>query len=154
MSNEFAVRVQIDPQELAQFIRSPQGPVFRAMSLAADVIKERARKRVGVYRPEPGDPFAARRIARRRPGTLRDSIVKRVAPPRNGLPVILVGSDDPISLIHHEGTPPHTITARRRPWLVFYSNGHVQRRITVHHPGTKPNRYLTDSLKEPIPNLR
>lgn len=141
----FRNRVQIDPKDLAEYIRSPQGPVFRSMSIAGDVVKRRAQARVGVWRPVPGDPFAARRAARRRPGTLRDSIVKRISV-RGGLPVVLVGSDDPIALIHHEGTAPHTIRARRRPRLVFFANGHVQRRLQVRHPGTSPNRYLTDSL--------
>lgn len=149
-TDEFRNRVIIDPKDLADWIRSPQGPVFRAMSNAGDVVKARARQRVGVWKPAPGDPFAARRIARRRPGTLRDSIVKRIVIKSVG-PVVLVGSDDPIALIHHEGTPPHTITARRRPRLVFFANGHVQRRLTVHHPGTRPNKYLTDSLYT-IPN--
>lgn len=141
----FRDRIVIDPAALADYVRGPNGPVFRALSQAGDVVKRRAQARVGVWKPVPGDPFAARRAARRAGGTLRDSIVKRVTI-RDGVPVFIVGSEDPIALIHHEGTPPHPIVARRRPRLVFFANGHVQRRLSVRHPGTRPNRYLTDSL--------
>lgn len=146
---EFSVRVQMDPVALAAFIRSPSGPVFRDLVTKGELVKQEARRRVGVYKPDPRDPFAARRIARRAPGTLRDSIVKRVARQPDGLPVILVGSDDPIALLHHEGTSAHTIVARRAPRLVFWSrkHQHVVRVRRVRHPGTAPNRYLTDALR-------
>lgn len=145
---EWSTRVQIDPVKLARFLRSPESGVLRDNMRRAQKVKAEARRRVGVYRPEPGDPFAARRLARRPAGTLRDSIVTRVVDRGAGLPVVMVGSDDPIAFLHHEGTPPHTIRARRRPMLVFYHRGHVIRVKSVRHPGTPANRYLTDSLKQ------
>lgn len=146
---EFSARVQIDPQQLAAFIRSPQGPIFRDLVNKGELVKREAQRRVGVYKPDPRDPFAARRLAKRPAGTLRDSIVKRVTRDADGTPVVLVGSDDPIALLHHEGTSAHAIVARRAPRLVFWSrkHQHVVRTRAVRHPGTAPNRFLTDALR-------
>lgn len=136
--------VSIDGKKLAAFMRSPNGPLYRKMAKAALVVKEGAKRQVGVYKPP--DAYSASNRARR-PGTLRDSIVSRVIE-HDGLPLWVVGSDDPIAKIHHEGTEPHEIWARRAPFLVFYwpkAGGVVHFRM-VHHPGTKPNHYLTDQL--------
>lgn len=148
----FRNRVRVDPAEVARLMRDGQGGMFRFMSIVGDRIKANAKRRVGVHKPDPRDPFASRR--RRRPGTLRDSIVKRVTIVGGDL-VVLVGSDDDIALIHHEGTPPHTITARRRPNLVFYSGraGRVIRVRSVRHPGTRPNRYLADAMTDELRRL-
>jgi len=45
----------------------------------------------------------------------------------------------------HEGTRPHIIRARRAPALRFYwpRVGRVVFFKSVHHPGTKPNPFLT-----------
>jgi hypothetical protein len=143
----FRNRVRVDPAQVARLMRDGQGGMFRFMSIIGDRIKVNAQRRVGVYKPDPADPIRRRR----RPGTLRDSIVKRVTIVRGTL-VVLVGSDDEIALIHHEGTPPHTITARRRPMLAFYSAraGRVIRVRSVRHPGTQPNRYLTDAMNDEL----
>ena len=147
--DEFGSRIQMDPAELAKFCRDPSGPVFRHLVNQGELVKLEAQRRVGVYKPDPADPFAARRLARRPAGTLRDSIVKRVARGPDGMPVVLVGSDDKIALIHHEGTSAHPIIARRKPRLVFWSSKlqRVVRVKVVRHPGTAPNRFLTDALQ-------
>lgn len=143
----FRNRIRVDPAEVARLMRDGQGGIFRFMSVIGDRIKTNAKARVGVYRKDPRDPIPRRR----RPGTLRDSIVKRVTIVGGDI-VVLVGSDDEIALIHHEGTPPHTITARRRPMLAFYSAkaGRVVRVRSVRHPGTRPNRYLADAMTEEL----
>lgn len=137
--------VVIDGQKLAEVLRGPNGPVMRELIEAAELVKREAQRRVGVYQP-PDAYSAANR--RRRPGTLRDSIVKRV--PQGGPKgvTVQVGSNDPIAYLHHEGTVPHVIQARRRPMLVFYwpKVGRVVAFKSVNHPGTDPNRYLTDAL--------
>lgn len=132
--------VVIDPSKLAEFMRSEQGPVFRMLIEDGEAVKDEAKRRVGVYQLPPGGP-----ARKRRPGTLRDSIVKRIGV-EDGMPVVQVGSDDPIALYHHEGTQPHAITGN--PLLVFWSNmyGRVIAVHRVNHPGTKPNRFLTDAL--------
>lgn len=136
------VQVDVDPVKLAELMRSPDGPVMRMLIEDGEAVKQEAQRLVGVYDPPPEGPPRSRR-----PGTLRDSIVKRIGTD-NGLPVVQVGSDDPIALWHHEGTEPHTITPSSAPRLVFYWKkvGRVVSALRVNHPGTKPNRFLTDAL--------
>lgn len=137
----FGSFVTIDPTKLAEFMRSPEGPVYRMLIEDGEAVKEEAKKLVGVHEPTPGERRA------RRPGTLRDSIVKRIGI-ENGLPAVQVGSNDPIALWHHEGTEPHTIVPVNAPRLVFYWKkvGAVVSALRVSHPGTRPNRFLTNAL--------
>lgn len=134
--------VRIDPVKLAEFMRSPSGPVVRRLIEDGELVKQEARRLVGVHVPTPGE------TRKRRPGTLRDSIVKRVTE-MSGLPAVIVGTDDPIAAWHHEGTQPHRIRARRGSRLVFYWRkvGKVVGFAYVNHPGTKPNRFLTNALR-------
>lgn len=58
-----------------------------------------------------------------------------------------VGSDLKYALAHHEGTRPHVILPVRAQALAFPGRGGTMI-ITkrVNHPGTRPNRYLSDNL--------
>ncbi len=148
LGGTFGGSVIVDPRKVADLMRSPQGPVVRRMIEDGQKVKREAQRLVGVYRP-PDAWSAAHRG--RRPGTLRDSIVTRLvhaANSPNGL-VVLVGSEDPIALLHHEGTIPHQIRPKSKPRLVFFSRkaGKVVYAKLVNHPGTKPVRYLTDALR-------
>jgi hypothetical protein len=83
-------------------------------------------------------------------GNLRDSIVKRIQTTGGGrgMPRVIVGSSHPIALIHHEGTRPHIIVPVKAKALRFPGaapSGFIFAK-RVNHPGTKPNRYLTDNL--------
>jgi len=60
-------------------------------------------------------------------------------------PKLEVFADDDIALLHHEGTRPHAIQARSNV-MRFSSNGRIQYSRAVMHPGTPPNRYLSDNL--------
>lgn len=137
------VSVKLDPQAVAFVLRGPQGPVVRSLFKEAEYVKKDAKRRVGVGTVPPAGPRRTRR-----PGTLRDSIVKRIAN-RGGEISVEVGSDDEIALWHHEGTRPHQITPRRAPRLVFYwaKVGSVVSFPRVSHPGTQPNRFLTDAVR-------
>lgn len=139
----FAGQVVLDPVALAALLRGPNGPVQRRMIEDAELVRQEARRLVGVSRPDP----VPRRGPQRRPGTLRDKIVKR-AVSRGGEVVWQVGAEDPIALFHHEGTEPHVIRARRAPRLVFFwpRVGRVVYFRQVNHPGTRPNRFLTNAL--------
>lgn len=133
-------RVVIDPAKLAAFIRDPSGPVVRHLIEQGERVKQEAVRTCPVYK---GDTtFRARR-----PGTLRDSIVKRVVE-ENGVPAVLVGSADPVALWVHEGTSPHEIRPRRKPRLVFFwpKAGRVVAFKKVDHPGTAPNPWLARAL--------
>lgn len=135
-------RVVIDPIALARVMRGPEGPVVREMIKAGELVKEEAKRLVGVSRQEAGSS------SKRRPGTLRDSIVSRIKTDRGNV-VVEVGSEDPIALWHHEGTIPHVIRASRAPRLVFFwpKAGRVVAFKQVNHPGTRPNRFLLNALK-------
>lgn len=139
----FGTYTIINPTQLQSLLTGPNGPVVRDLLRRANRVKTEAQKLVGVYVPPPAGPARARR-----PGTLRDSIVVRLA---RGGPFgvsALVGSDDPIALWHHEGTVPHVIRPRNRRWLVFYWRrvGRVVFAKRVNHPGTQPNRFLVKAL--------
>lgn len=142
---EFAGQVVLNPVALAELLRGPNGPVVRRLIEDGEIVKQGARRRVGVSKPDP----VPRRGRQRRPGTLRDSIVKRVVT-RGTEVVCQVGSEDPIALLHHEGTQPHPIDPVKASHLVFHWDrvGRVVYLLHVNHPGTRPNRFLIDSLAD------
>lgn len=61
-----------------------------------------------------------------------------------------VYSDNSVAFMHHEGTRPHDIQARPGKTMRFEHRGRIVYAKLVHHPGTKPNRYLTDNLRKVI----
>lgn len=138
------VRVVIDSDKVRRYFLESGGDVVRFMLQQGERVKIGAQRRVGVYDPPPAGPTRARR-----PGTLRDSIVKRFTTTGDTV-VVEVGSEDPIALWHHEGTEPHTILPRNAPRLVFWSEraGRVVYAQQVNHPGTQPNRFLTEALAD------
>lgn len=64
--------------------------------------------------------------------------------------VVKVGSDNKIARLHHDGTKPHTILPKSAKTLRFNSHGKIVYAKVVHHPGTRPNKYLTDNLRKVI----
>ncbi len=61
-----------------------------------------------------------------------------------------VGSPLSYALMHHEGTNAHWIAARHSKALRFQQRGIVRYASRVWHPGTAPNKYLTDNLPKVI----
>jgi hypothetical protein len=61
-----------------------------------------------------------------------------------------IGSDNKIARLHHDGTKPHIIVPKSAKTLRFNSHGKIVYAKVVHHPGTKPNKYLTDNLRKVI----
>lgn len=143
-SDSFGNSVAIDPRRLADFLRSDSGPVVRMLLEDCETVRQGARRRVGVSEQQPSGP-----PRERRPGTLRDSIVSRVRE-EGGMPMGFVGSDDEVALVHHEGGRPHEIRARNGPRLVFWWGkvGQVVAFPRVSHPGSRANRFLSDSLDD------
>lgn len=64
-----------------------------------------------------------------------------------------VEATDPKSLMHHQGTDPHVIVPKKAKTLRFHSRGRIVYAKIVRHPGTKPNRFLTDSMENVINKL-
>jgi len=89
--------------------------------------------------------FAARAQVGKDTGALAASIhysINMAGP----LPTLTVGSDNDIALLHHQGTRPHAIAARNAQFLRFSSRNRVVYSRVVSHPGTRPNKYLTDNI--------
>jgi hypothetical protein len=133
-----AAEVRIDSRALADVLRGPQGPVARQIIETAERVRQGAKQRVGYDADPDRDPGVPH---------LRDTIVKRFVTDGNGFAVV-VGSTAPHALLHHEGTRPHIIRPRRAQVLRFKPRGGTTFVFAreVHHPGTKPNHYLTDAL--------
>jgi len=112
--------------------RSPNGEVGRYLTIVGAKLKYLAKYQAGY-----------------KTGALRSSINYRITADSRGL-VALIGSDNRVALMHHQGTRPHIIAARRAKTLRFYSHGRIVYAKVVHHPGTRPNRYLTDNLRKVI----
>lgn len=63
-------------------------------------------------------------------------------------PRVKIGSNVSYALLHHEGSRPHVIVAKPPKMLKFNSkSGKTIFTKSVNHPGTRPNRYLSDHLK-------
>lgn len=139
INNKPGMTLILDNKAIDEMLRGPNGPVVRYMMMKADRLQTAAKEQCHV-----GKGQSER-------GHLRDSIVKRITSSEGtgSMPVILVGSDHPIALIHHEGTRPHMIYPRSANVLAWEDAGAVggmRFAAFVHHPGTQPNRYLTDNL--------
>lgn len=115
-----------------ELTESPSGLVGRYLRKRAVILQSLARKQVGV-----------------KTGHLKKSIRYQVVRDSKGL-IATVGANNRIALMHHNGTRPHIILPRRAQTLRFYSHGRIVYSKMVHHPGTKPNRYLTDNLSRAI----
>jgi hypothetical protein len=134
-----------DPKAIAEILRSPSGPVVRDVIRRADLVLQAAKRQVRMGHVHAG---MQGRGGGSRPN-LRNTIVKRVVANSGHDAVVRVGSDlAPLALIHHEGTRPHTIVPRTATVLRFMpSGGGMVFTSRVNHPGTRPNRYLTDNLR-------
>lgn len=115
-----------------EMTKAPNGMVGRHLARCAAKLKLLAKAQVGV-----------------KTGALKGSINYRITRSSRGL-VALIGSDNKIALMHHQGTRPHIIVPKRAQTLRFYSRGRIVYAQIVHHPGTRPNRYLTDNLRKVI----
>jgi hypothetical protein len=118
----------IDPAGVAAVLRGPNGPVARRAIEDGELVKREAQRIVGV-----------------KTGRLRDTIVKRMSFDSNGI-TVYIGSPERRALIHHEGTQPHLIEPARAKVLSWVSGGVRFFAARVHHPGTRPNRFLVNAL--------
>ena len=131
----------VDYRAIDKILNSPTGEVGRDLKRRADRIRDAAKLQVGV---KTGRLRRSIRVYGHRRSTLGQKIQ--------------IGSSVPYALMHHEGTKPHIITPNNHRFLKFkptggsrggwnvLADGSVLAR-QVRHPGTKPNRYLSDSVK-------
>lgn len=110
-------------------LNNPVGMVGRHMKIAARRVQYAAQRQVGVKTAKL--MMSIKAVNHKRTPTGQS---------------IQVGSDVSYALIHHEGSRPHVILPNRAPALVFPYRGRIIRTNRVNHPGTKPNRYLSDNL--------
>lgn len=123
------ITVNIHKTELDFVLNNPSGDVGRYLARKGRIITIAAKAQVGV-----------------RTGALRASIHMRHLRDSRGQ-FVRVGSALNYAYLHHEGTKPHVITPNRAQVLRFTTRGRVVYAHAVMHPGTKPNRYLTDNLR-------
>lgn len=131
-------RLIIDGAAIHQLLTGPHGPVARELEFVGSAVQAGARARI-----RPSQVRGAGGGL-----SLRDSIVKRLL--TGEWLTMRVIAQKPYAYFVHEGTEPHTIFARQAKALRFYSQragGFVFAKV-VHHPGTRPNRYLTDATRE------
>ena len=131
MAGEF--QLVIDGAVMAQLLHSPAGPVGR-------MLIERATK----------VQMATKHQAPRRTGCLQDSIVKRASTLAGELAITIQSDTTPCSpsrtsysLFVHEGTVPHDIPNAFGWGPTAGIGGRFDGKW---HPGTKPNRFLSDNL--------
>lgn len=129
-----------DTAALSRLGRDLAGPVGRDLARRGERVRDAARAQVRIGAPDPLRPKVGPH--------LRDTITSHVFADARGL-VARVGSDAPTALLHHEGTRPHEIVPRTARVLRFHwpKAGRVVYLRRVQHPGTRPNRYLTDNLR-------
>lgn len=124
------VRLVLYRDKLDTLLNSPSGDVGRYLRRKGLQILAFAKARVGT-----------------RTYTLRSSLHMRHLRDTRGQ-YVKIGSSVPYALLHHEGSRPHLITPKKpQGRLRFVSRGFVVYTHLVRHPGTRPNRYLTDGLK-------
>jgi len=113
---------------LNAYLKTPAGPLWRTLEIRGGIALSLSRRQVGVQT-----------------GALKRSITMSHKTTFYGQE-LKIGSENKIAYLHHEGTRPHLITPKNSPQLVFMSKGRIIRTQLVRHPGTKPNRYLSDQL--------
>lgn len=122
-------RVIFYEQELDRFLNRPSGDVGRYLKRRGKLIQSAAKRQVG-----------------KKTGALRASIHMRHHRDARGQ-YVWVGSTLPYALMHHEGTRPHMIFPKGPHRLVFATRGRLVFAHAVAHPGTLPNKYLSDNLR-------
>lgn len=109
-------------------LKHPAGPVGLDLRRRAFKVQQAAKLQVGV-----------------RTGLLRNSIYISIERTPIGQKAI-IGSNLPYAYLHHEGSKRHMIYPVRAKMLRFSTGRGIVYASSVNHPGTRPNRYLSDNL--------
>jgi hypothetical protein len=109
----------------------PRGMVGRSMSALGARMVVKAKAQVG-----------------KDTGALARSIGMSVSRAAYGVK-LTVNATDKKAYIHHEGTRPRVILPKNLGGILVFSKGtRVIKTERVMHPGTRPNRFLSDQLRE------
>lgn len=127
---------------MATFIKDPAG--WEQLTRGRDDIIARDLRRRGERLR-----LMAMRQAGKKTGQLAANMRSNVSVDFRGIKVE-VGSNVKHALMHHQGTRPHFIRPKRARALRFMQRGRIRYAQKVLHPGTKPNRYLTDNLPKVV----
>lgn len=114
---------------LDHVLNDPSGDVGKYLAKRGQLIVVAAKRQVGVDT-----------------GILKNSIHVRHTRDSNSQQ-LWIGSLVNHALIHHEGSRPHMIFGHNRGMMRFSSGGRQVYTRAVRHPGTRPNRYLSDNLQ-------
>lgn len=90
--------------------------------------------------------IAAKARAPVKSGRLKESLHLKHEPGAGGNMQWRIGSSVNYALMVHEGTRPHLIHPSLRRTLRFREGGRTIYATVVHHPGTRPHRFLTEAL--------
>lgn len=113
--------------------KAPDGAIGKYLIRKGQMIEGAAKRQVGV-----------------RTGALRASIHMRHYSDARGQ-FVRIGSDLSYARLHHEGSKPHLIVPKQKGGLLkFQTKGRTVFTHMVRHPGTPPNRYLTDNMRRII----
>lgn len=123
------MRSELDHEAIQSIYHNTKGMVGRAFTRKGQTLRLLAMMQAGV-----------------KTGATRNTMFYRLSASGTGL-IMTVGSNGAAALWHHEGTGPHIILPRNVRTLRFKVNGKIVYAKVVHHPGTRPNRYLTDNLR-------
>jgi len=118
---------------LDYYLKNPAGPVGRDLYRRSSKVMIAAKRQVGV-----------------KSGALRESINMSYEREITGQ-AIKIGSPLPYAKLHHEGSKPHVILPVQGKYLKFVSGRRLIFATKVNHPGTRPNRYLSDNLRLILP---
>jgi hypothetical protein len=120
--------VNLDKAQLSGSLNSPRGELGRYLVARAQELIAAARIQVGADT-----------------GKLRASIhIRKHSRSATGQYMEIGTTGVDYALVHHEGSRPHVIV-RDTP-MRFSSGGRVIYTHAVVHPGTRPNKYLSDNL--------
>lgn len=123
------IELHLNAAALDQLLNDPQGEVGQALRKRGRIMVIKAKAQVG---KDTGRLATSIHMVHSRVGVHQQ---------------IWVGSRERHALMHHEGTRPHVIVPRDQQLLRFSKNGRMVYSRQVRHPGTKPNKYLSDQLK-------
>ena len=126
------VTVKIYDRALHKELNTRSGGLWKWLEVKGEIATARAKDQVG-----------------NKTGKLRRSIKMIHRGDKSGQ-TLHIGSTVKYAYMHHEGTRPHVITPKDLDGrLVFFSRSRRRMVVveSVNHPGTKPNRYLSDQLR-------